>query len=203
MPKLPDIKIKRVDNRPTNKEFLKVNQDWYELTYPDGSKSVPFQYDAIKRWINDAAVILAYSDSGDIYLRSCVRPPMSYIDVELVNMWELAAGLIDPGETPIEAAARECKEELGFDVPISEFRALGDYILPSAGMSAERLYLFCVMVDPQKGNVPLLDGSPLEKFGEVIAVPNKEVRELIRNGYIKDAKTEIAIRRFFDTVAVF
>ena len=196
--KLPDIKIKRVESRPTNKEFLKVNQDWYDLTYPDGTKSQPFQYDAIKRWINDASVILAYTNDGHIYLRSCVRPPLAYISEEMVNIWELAAGLIDPGETPVEAAARECKEELGFDVAASEFKQLGDYILPSAGMSAERLYLFAVMVDPATQVEPSLDGSPLEKFGKVEKVNARDIKELINAGQIRDAKTEIGIRRFLD-----
>jgi ADP-ribose pyrophosphatase len=56
-------------------------------------------------------------------------------------------------------------------------------------------------VDPSERKAPDLDGSPLERFGEVIAVPLADALSWCSSGAIEDVKTEIGLRRFADIVA--
>ena len=44
------------------------------------------------------------------------------LHVPLAGYWEFPGGKVEPGETPAEAAVRECREEAGLNV-----RALGEY----------------------------------------------------------------------------
>jgi len=49
------------------------------------------------------------------------------------DAWQMPQGGIDPGESPLRAALRELKEEIGTDkaVPIAESKAWHSYDLPS------------------------------------------------------------------------
>lgn len=58
----------------------------------------------------DCAAALAENDKGEILLVQAYR----YVTDSMG--WELPAGLIDHGETPLEAACREALEESGFEV---------------------------------------------------------------------------------------
>ena len=44
----------------------------------------------------------------------CQRPPRQSHPLK----WEFAGGKIEPGETPEQALARECREELGIEVQV-------------------------------------------------------------------------------------
>lgn len=80
-----------------------------------------------------ASVILPVTGDGQIWF---VRQTRYAIDREL---FELPAGLVDPGETPLETARRELREEVGL-VPgsIEEIASL----FPSAGYSNEEVHVF-------------------------------------------------------------
>lgn len=56
---------------------------------------------------------------------------------------EAVAGLIDEGESPINAAYRELLEETGFGKDsIEEFRVIGNPLYVSSGYSTEKLYFY-------------------------------------------------------------
>ena len=40
------------------------------------------------------------------------------------NMWSITGGAVDSGETPLQGALRECKEELGIDIPKSNIELI-------------------------------------------------------------------------------
>jgi ADP-ribose pyrophosphatase len=211
----PRIELELIEDLtpPEQTGFLRLLRRRYQARYPDGSVSAPFVYDLVDRPAIDAVVLVAHylGEAGlrRVFLRSCVRPPVAARDPKRSPfperdpthgfLWELPAGLIEPNEQSpsgiLEAAQRELAEELGFEVATSGFRELGASVFPVPAMIAERLYFFEVTVDPTSQGEPTLDGSALEHFGRVIALPLEEAIELCRRGVIMDGKTELALRR--------
>jgi ADP-ribose pyrophosphatase len=98
----------------------------------------------------------------------------------------------------VRCAAREIREELGFDVKLEQLRELGASMFPVPAFIAERLYFFEVEVDPAAQVEPSLDGSALERFGEVVALPLAEILARCQAGTLYDLKTELAVRRLIE-----
>jgi ADP-ribose pyrophosphatase len=213
--KLPAIRLELVEDLspPQPRGFLRLVRRRLVARYPDGSQSEPFEYDEVDRAALDAVVIAAHFQAQDgtwVYLRSAVRPPVAFRSTARSPvaepalggaLWELPAGLVDPGEGPDRAAQRELVEELGFDLPLSAFRELGPSTFPAPGFVAERHFFFEVEVEPGQRDEPSLDGSPLEAFGVVVAVRLADALELCRTGVIEDAKTELVLRRLAERLA--
>jgi ADP-ribose pyrophosphatase len=220
LPPLPNVRLEVLEDLSPKgvSGFLRLRRRRFRAHYPDGSASEPFEYDEVDRRAIDAAVMLAHYDDARgvpyVYLRSGLRPPVAMRDkarsplLEEPNhggLWELPAGLVEPGEqTPegvVGTAQRELLEELGFEVARSQLLPLGPSTFPAPGIVSERLFYFHVAVDPNLRRAPELDGSPLERFGEVIDVPLSDALAWCTTGGIEDAKTEIGLRRFADIVA--
>jgi ADP-ribose pyrophosphatase len=220
LPPLPNIRLEVLEDLSPKgpSGFLRLRRRRYRAHYPDGSASEPFDYDEVDRRAIDAAVMLAHYEDGRgvtyVYLRSSVRPPVAMRDkarsplfneLDHGGLWELPAGLVEPGEqTPegvLGAAQRELLEELGFEVERSALKPLGPSTFPAPGIVSERLFYLHVAVDPNARLAPQLDGSPLERFGEVIDVPLADALAWCNDGSIEDAKTEIGLRRFADIIA--
>jgi ADP-ribose pyrophosphatase len=102
-------------------------------------------------------------------------------------LWELPAGSVDEGESPEEAARRECHEEIEL-VPSTIVRLGAMY--PTPGYCDEEMIFFRL--------------SGLEKTDEKAAVDEDEdievkvfelrdVREMLRRGEIQDMKTAVAL----------
>ncbi len=81
---------------------------------------------------DDAVAILARDPQGCVLGVWQRRPAIG------TRTWELPAGLIDPGETPVQAAARELAEEVGLE---GELR-LRTRFYASPGFCDELVYLF-------------------------------------------------------------
>lgn len=169
--------------------------------YPDGTTSDPFRYDVAARAALDAVVIAAHFVSGGarhVYLRSAIRPPCALRPIPPAHdgsLWELPAGLVEPGEDPALTAARELGEELGFSARASDMRALGPWTFPAPGMIGEHHVYFEIEVDPNARGVPTEDGSALERFAAIVSLPVAEALAHCKSGAIRDAKTELGLRR--------
>ncbi|MGA3026305.1 MAG: NUDIX hydrolase [Bryobacteraceae bacterium] len=97
------------------------------------------------------------------------------------RLWELPAGRLDPGETPLRAARRELAEETGYRA--RKWKKLVSFY-PSPGFLAERMTIF-VATD-------LIAGEPHNMEDERIEsrwFSRKEMEEMIRRGGIVDGKT--------------
>lgn len=105
-------------------------------------------------------------------------------------LFETVAGMVDFGETPEEAAWRECLEETNCEVmamhPICRY-------MQSPGGSSESHNLFCGIVDSTKANGT--HGKPTE--GEdikVIVMPFDEAWEMLQKGEIFDSASIICLQ---------
>ncbi len=211
LPLPPDIRLSIEDDLTDRSSpsggFVNLRRLSLVAHYPNGEKSSPFRYDMATRAALDAAIIAAhFVRNGERYvlLRSALRPPAALrSDATWVattgampgNQWEVAAGLVEPGESPRACAARELLEELGAAVKETDLQDLGPPTFPSGGLLAERHIYFHVEVDRSRFVVPTLDGSPLEHGATIIEATLADALEACRAGEIADAKTELALRR--------
>lgn len=98
---------------------------------------------------------------------------------------EIPAGKINDGETPEEAVARELKEEAGI-IPGKLVKIFEIY--PSPGYTDEKIYIFRAEANAE-GEMNLDE----DEFLVGGWYDKSEVKEMVRKGVIKDAKTVIAI----------
>lgn len=106
MKKFPILNSEIIINEP----YCKIEKQTVE--FPDKSTGTWF----IKH-SNDAVIVIPMTADGQILLQKNYK----HGGGEIVT--EFCAGLIDEGETPVEAAARELTEETGFSA--ENFRFLG------------------------------------------------------------------------------
>jgi ADP-ribose pyrophosphatase len=169
--------------------------------FPNGEVSAPFTYDVVTRPALDAVVMAVHFRRGAerfVYLRSAVRPAAALRPIPPAHdglLWELPAGLIDPGEQPVHAAVREIEEELGFSLEPASLRELGHWMFPAPAFIAEEHHFFHAEVDPAARRHPTEDGSALERHASVVSVPLADALAACASGAICDAKTELGLRR--------
>jgi ADP-ribose pyrophosphatase len=97
-------------------------------------------------------------------------------------IFEAPAGTIDEGEEPHETAYRELIEETGMKA--ATFVSKG-WIYPSPGYTDERIWLYLA-----EGLSPCADyGMDDDEVIEVVRVPIMDVKAMIADGRIVDAKT--------------
>lgn len=201
-----ELQIVRDRTEEPGRGFLCVKR--YELVTRRGADvSAPFPYDVLDRRALDASVMVAHHVEGGrvhVWLRSAVRPPIALRTLAPTHsgcLWEVPAGLVEPDESPRAAAARELAEELGFHVEEAAMLDLGGWSVPAPGFIGELHWYFHVRVDPASRREPEGDGTALERDARILAVPLDEALAACRSGAIRDAKTELALRRLTDALA--
>lgn len=198
--------------------FLKIKRSELVFHYPDGTQSEPFTVDRMVRGTDDAVGVLAWfkqNGKPHIYLRSGIRPALALREYrttgtkeprDIGNLWELPAGGVEKEELGQEgllhAAARELHEEVGFELSPDKLKFLGKRTFLDVGSSGTRMFLLHCEVDPTTRTPPIGDGSPMERFAEIISVPLEDAMQAVKEGYIIDSYTEIGIRRLTDLLSV-
>lgn len=214
LPELPKHALALVEDRPSLDPpgFLRLRRMILRVVFADGTRSEPFEYDAIDRARLDAVVVAAHYRGADgrrqVILRSALRPPVAMRPREtspieekpsLGALWELPAGLVEADERSREGlrrcAARELEEEIGVQVAPDALQELGPSAFPAPGVIGERHFFFHVEIDPTRFAAPTLDGSALEQGAVVVAFDLERAIALTRSGEIEDEKTELALRR--------
>jgi ADP-ribose pyrophosphatase len=129
-----------------------------------------------------SAVMMAVDEKKRILLVRQYRLPAGK------NLWELPAGKVDPGETPLDAAKRELAEETGYKArawtKLTSFWA-------SPGFVQERMTIY-LATDLTAGAATPMDDERIEARW----FTRKEVREMIVAGKIEDGKTMVGFLRW-------
>jgi len=138
----------------------------------------------------DAVVVLLYDPQRDevLLIEQFRIGPVARND----NPWliELVAGMLHPGEDPLECARRECIEEAGYEA--KNLKALGSYYVSPGGCS-ERIFLYLSEVDASQ---PVGKGGGLDSEHEdirVFWVKREEAMGMIRNGRINSSGPMLAL----------
>lgn len=104
---------------------------------------------------------------------------------------ELPAGKIDKGEDPSLAALRELEEETGIRAKRVEYIYT---LYPTPGYTNEKIYVYRAF-DGEQVRAHLDDGE----FLDVEWLPLSQVKEMLRKGELRDAKTIVALQHYFLT----
>lgn len=124
-----------------------------------------------------SAVVLAADGKKRILLVRQYRLPAG------AYLWELPAGKLDPGESPLRAAKRELREETGLRA--KTWRKLISYYA-SPGFVAEKMNLF-LATDLTEGQAQPMDDERIETRW----FTRREIDEMIDTGKLIDGKTAI------------
>ncbi len=124
-----------------------------------------------------SAVMMAVDDRKRVLLvRQYRLPARDYL-------WELPAGRLDEGETPLRAARRELREETGCTArkwtPLVGF-------FPSPGYVEEKMTIF-LAEDLRYGKAQPMEDERIETGWFTL----KQIAKMIESGEIRDAKTII------------
>lgn len=140
----------------------------------------------------EAASVLVYDrDLGRFVLVRQFRVPVFALGGRDGFLLEAAAGLVDDGETPREAAIREAREETGYAVgeliPVSA-------MIPAPGILTEVVHCFAAIAD---SSMRVDDGGGLadeHEDIEIVTLTFDEAMAMVTSGEISDAKTIIMLQ---------
>jgi ADP-ribose pyrophosphatase len=130
-----------------------------------------------------SVVLLPVADDGRVILIRQYRASIAR------HMWEVPAGSVDQGESPDDAARRECEEEIGL-VPARVERIRGLY--PTPGFCDEELIFYRVA----ELHHPPPDSPHRPDDDEDISAERftiEEARSMVQRGEIIDLKTAYAL----------
>ncbi|MBM3749232.1 MAG: NUDIX hydrolase [Acidobacteria bacterium] len=126
-----------------------------------------------------SAVMLAVDERGRVLLVRQYRLPAR------ASLWELPAGRLDEGETPLKAARRELLEETGYRARTWK-KLVSFYASP--GYVSEKLTIY-VATGLARGQAQPMDDERIECRW----FTQRELRAWIRAGKLRDAKTLIGL----------
>jgi len=177
-------KIKELSRKILFKGFAGIEQYVFELpeNHQEVSRVVITRPEA-------AAILLINKTAQKVVLIRQFRAPVYHNNGDGF-VYEVAAGIIEKGENPIDSIIRETFEETGYHIAnpilISSF-------YPTVGLLNEIIHLYYAVVETsdKTGN-----GGGLENENEFLDVTEfsfDEVFSLLDKGEIIDAKTIIAL----------
>lgn len=126
-----------------------------------------------------AVAIVAITDDNKVVL---VKQYRKAIEKEI---YELPAGKIEIGETPLECAIRELKEETGYSV--DSLKLIHKYYT-TPGFSNQLVFIYLA-----KNLIPGESNLEEDEFLEVYEIDREEAYNMVINNEICDSKTAIGL----------
>jgi ADP-ribose pyrophosphatase len=163
------MKFETIHSQPIYRgRAFSVRQDQVRL--PDGAET---ELDIVEHI--GAVTILPIDADGHIWF---VR---QYRHAAGIEMWELPAGTLEPGESPEVCADRETREEIGMGA--RNFQKIGTFYM-APGYSTELMHVYLAT---DLFEAPLTGDS--DEFLEVERIPMTQIPDMIQTGKIIDGKT--------------
>lgn len=119
----------------------------------------------------DAVSIIPFLKKGDDYELMAIkefRPLTGKCEISF------PAGLVDANETPLQAATRELREEIGLNV--TEVFLVSPVVFSSAGLTTECLQVYFCIVEGE----PNSNGAEADEDIEVLQLSRDKLNEIIR-----------------------
>lgn len=132
----------------------------------------------------EAAVILPITDDNEVVFITQYRESVNKVSLEL------PAGMIDPGEKPIETAKRELEEETGLIA--NKIEPLIS-LFPSTGYTSEKVHIF--VAKDFKNGTQRLDST--EEILSIKKIKIEECIEKIKKGELENASQLIGILLYY------
>ena len=127
-----------------------------------------------------AAAIVPLTAAGEVIMLKQYRHAVGG------ELWEIPAGTMDPEDgAPLDCARRELIEETGFSA--AAWDTLGE-LTPVPGYSDERIHIFLA-----RDLSPAAQNLDMDEILAVHTLPLEEVRRMVFDGRITDAKTIVGI----------
>ncbi len=124
--------------------------------------------------------VLPLTDNNEVIMVKQFRYPFSEV------LLEIPAGKLNyKGEDPLEAGKRELLEETGAEA--ADITKIGE-LYPIPAYVTEVIHIFLA-----KGLTFKEQHLDKDEFLDVVKIPFEKALEMVMNGEIKDAKTQIAI----------
>lgn len=161
-----DLSWEKVSERMVWDGYRKVLSRTFQL--PNGARR-DFEIDVSAR----VACVLALTEQGNVVMVRQYRPGPERV------LLEMPGGMVDAGESPEAAAARELLEETGY---VGTVRLAGSCFSSAYSM---RTKYACVAIGCRRvGEQSLGD----EEFAEVVELPLAEFRNHLRSGQLTDVE---------------
>jgi len=164
-----DLRWRRGARHPGG-DYAIFTTHFLEAVHPPTGKTKRFSLIECVDWVN----VIALTPDDRVVLVRQYRPGTDTVCLEIPG------GMVDDGESPLEAAVRELEEETGYTA--SAWRSLGS-VAPNPAIQNNRLHSFLAL-DARATSGQRLDTS------EVIAidvVPLGDVHAMLRDGRIDHA----------------
>jgi ADP-ribose pyrophosphatase len=171
---------------PLANGFLKVNRYELEIDKHEGGTQIG-TWELMER--GHSVGVLGYDPVRDAVVLVNEFRPGAFISGDYPYTDNLVAGGVATGESPLEAAVREMKEEAGLELRDPQLIHAGAYV--SSGGTSEKLALVSGTVDSSLARG--VHGNPNEKEDILtLVLPAEEFIARARRGELTDLKTLVA-----------